>query len=223
MGLRERKEAQTREKIFGIAMRKFCEESIEGARLKEIAEEAEIAERTLYRYFPTKEDLATDLYIANLKILNDDSVFRDLITDRNATSFSANLESFKEEIIDGIKNIPERLHYDLLFNVYAARRHEDPSEHGSHFMQRDWYREASESWGDDGVLIYELVSMLIGYTQRLIMLENQKPVPDWDLVIRRFETVFDCSTKGFSERMGFNEGSIRNDVSEGEMNGTVES
>lgn len=222
MGLRERKEAQTRETIFRIAMRKFCEESIEGTTFKEIAEEAEIAERTLYRYFPTKEDLATELYIANLRILNDDSVFKDLITVRNTKSFFSNLESFKKEVIDGIKNIPDRLHYDLLFNVYSARRHEDPSEHRSHFMQRDWYKEASESWGDDGVLIYELVSMLLGYTQRLIMLEYQKSVPDWEVAIRRFESVFDCSTKGFSEQLDFIKGTVRNEVPEGEEHETAE-
>ncbi len=58
MGLREKKEALTREKILEVALRKFCEEIIECTRLKDIAEKAVGSERTLYRYFPTKEALA---------------------------------------------------------------------------------------------------------------------------------------------------------------------
>ena len=203
MGLREKKETQTREKIFEVALRKFCILSIEGAKLKDIAEEAVVSERTLYRYFPTKEELAMELYIANLHVLNDNSVFKELVTDREMKSFRRNMNVFRQEIIDGIRDIPDRLLYDLLYNVFAARRHVDPSQNTKHFMQRDWYKEASESWGEDGVLIYEAVSMLLAYTQRLIMLEYQQPVPDRDLVIHRFETIFDCSVKGVTEKMSF--------------------
>ena len=203
MGLREKKETQTREKIFSIAQRMFCEKSIEGTKLKDIAEEAVVSERTLYRYFPTKEVLAMELYLANLKILNDNSIFKELVTSRDNTSFRLNMKIFKQEIIDGVRNIPERLLYDLLYNVFVAHRHEDPSQNKNHFMQRDWYKEASESWGEDGVLIFEAVSMLLGYTQRLIMLEYQKPVPDWDIVIHRFKTVFECLVKGVTEKMSF--------------------
>ncbi len=208
MGLREKKEAQTREKIFSVALRMFCERSIEGTKLKDIAEEAEFAERTLYRYFPTKELLAMELYLANLRILNDDSIFKELITAVDSQSFHRNINTFRNEIIHGIRNIPERLLYDLFYNVYAARCHEDPTQNKSHFMQRDWYKEASESWGENGVLILELVTMLLAYTQRLIMLEYQKPVPDWDMVSRRFETAFGYSVKGFQEQITF----IKEDV-----------
>lgn len=201
MGLREKKEAQTREKIFEVAMRKFCEESIEGTKLKEIAEEAEVAERTLYRYFPTKDALAVELYLANLRILNDDGMFKELITTRDVPSFLHAMDSFKQEIVNGIQNIPERLLYDLIFNVFASRRHEDPTQYENHFMQRDWYKEASETWGEEGILILEVVTMLLAYTQRVIMLEYQKPVRDWDVVTRRFETVFDCSVSGFTKKI----------------------
>ena len=203
MGLREKKEAQTREKIFEVALKKFCVLSIEGTKLKDIAEEAVVSERTLYRYFPTKEALAMELYIANLHVLNDDSIFKELITDREMKSFQQNMNTFKQEIIDGIRDIPDRLLYDLLYNVYAARRHEDPSQNKNHFMQRDWYKEASATWGEDGVLIYEAVSMLLAYTQRLIMLEYQQPVPDWDTVIHRLVTIFDCLIKGVTEKLSF--------------------
>jgi AcrR family transcriptional regulator len=203
MGLREKKEALTRENIFDVALRQFCETSIEGTKLRDVAEEAVVSERTLYRYFPTKEALAMELYLANLRILNDDSIFKELITARDSTSFRQNMETFKQEIIDGIRNIPERLLYDLLYNVFAARRHEDPTHDTNHFMQRDWYKEASESWGEDGALIFEAVSMLLAYAQRLIMLEYQAPIPAWNIVIHRFDTVFECLVKGVTEELSF--------------------
>lgn len=203
MGLREKKEALTREKILEVALRKFCEKSIEGTNLKDVAEEAMVSERTLYRYFATKEILAMELYLANLRILNDDSIFKELITARDNTSIQHNMKIFKQEIIDGIRNIPERLLYDLLYNVFAARRHEDPTQNTHHFMQRDWYKEASESWGENGILIFEVVTMLLAYTQRLIMLEYQKPDPDWNTVIHRIENIFECSVKGFIEKINF--------------------
>ncbi|MCP4138504.1 MAG: TetR/AcrR family transcriptional regulator [bacterium] len=204
MGLREKKEAQTRERVLKIAMEKFCVNSIEGTKMKDIAEEAEIGERTLYRYFATKEELAMELYLANLKILNDDSMFNELIIVKDKRIYKQKMKEFKKEIVNAIRNIRERLLYDLLYNVYAARRHEDPSQNKRHFMQRDLYKEASKNRGENGVLIYESVSMLIAYTQRLIMLEYQKTDQDWDAVINRFETTFDCLNKGFIEQMKFN-------------------
>ncbi len=35
------------------------------------------------------------------------------------------------------------------------------------------------------------------------MLEYQKSVPDWDVVTRRLDTVFDYSVKGFIDQLKF--------------------
>ncbi len=203
MGLREKKEAQTREKILKVALINFCKKSIEATKLKDIAEEAEVGERTLYRYFPTKEALAMELYLTNLGILNDNSIFKKLIISSEKKSFKNNMKKFEQEIINGILTIPERLLYDLQYNIFAARRHEDPTQNKNHFMQHDWYKEASENWGENGVLIFEFVTMLLAYTQRLIMLEYQKTIQDWEVVTRRIETVFNCLDKGFTKQIEF--------------------
>ncbi|MFF5077362.1 TetR/AcrR family transcriptional regulator [Actinoplanes sp. NPDC000266] len=59
-GLRERKKARTRRLIADTATRLFAERGYERVTVSEIARAAEVAEQTLYNYFPTKEQLVTD-------------------------------------------------------------------------------------------------------------------------------------------------------------------
>src|SRR5437870_4533912 len=59
-GLRERKKARTRQLIADTAARLFAERGYERVAVSDVAREAEVAEQTLYNYFPTKERLVTD-------------------------------------------------------------------------------------------------------------------------------------------------------------------
>jgi AcrR family transcriptional regulator len=59
-GLRERKKARTRRLIADTAARLFAERGYEQVAVTDVAREAEVAEQTVYNYFPTKEQLVTD-------------------------------------------------------------------------------------------------------------------------------------------------------------------
>jgi AcrR family transcriptional regulator len=56
-GLRERKKQRTRELIAETARRLFVDSGFDRVTVAEIAREAEVAEKTVFNYFPTKEDL----------------------------------------------------------------------------------------------------------------------------------------------------------------------
>ncbi|OIJ95486.1 TetR family transcriptional regulator [Streptomyces sp. MUSC 14] len=57
MGLRESKKERTRETISATAIRLFLAEGFDQVSITEIAAAAEVSRRTLFAYFPTKEDL----------------------------------------------------------------------------------------------------------------------------------------------------------------------
>jgi AcrR family transcriptional regulator len=56
-GLRERKKQKTRELIAGTALALFAERGYQATTVAEIADAAEVSERTVFAYFPTKEDI----------------------------------------------------------------------------------------------------------------------------------------------------------------------
>ncbi|MFE6777111.1 TetR/AcrR family transcriptional regulator [Streptomyces sp. NPDC057702] len=63
LGLRERKKIQTRQAIRHAAYRLFAEQGYDATPVDQIAEAAEVSPSTVFRYFPTKEDIVlTDEY-----------------------------------------------------------------------------------------------------------------------------------------------------------------
>jgi len=77
VGLRERKKEQTRQRIARAAHRLFGERGFDGVTVAEVARAAEVAEATLFNYFPTKEDL-----------------------------FYSGLEAFGDELVDRVRSRP---------------------------------------------------------------------------------------------------------------------
>jgi AcrR family transcriptional regulator len=59
-GLREVKKARTRRLIADTAARLFAERGYEHVAVADVARAAEVAEQTVYNYFPAKEQLVTD-------------------------------------------------------------------------------------------------------------------------------------------------------------------
>ena len=60
MGLRETKKLATRQQIADVAMRLFVQRGFDHVTVAEVAAAASVSEKTVYNYFPTKEDLFFD-------------------------------------------------------------------------------------------------------------------------------------------------------------------
>jgi AcrR family transcriptional regulator len=56
-GLRERKKRQTKEAIAAAAMRLFMARGFDEVTVAEVAEAADVSEKTVFNHFPAKEDL----------------------------------------------------------------------------------------------------------------------------------------------------------------------
>ena len=103
-GLRERKKARTRQHIADTAARLFAEHGYEQVAVTDVARAAEVAEQTVYNYFPTKEQLVTD----REKQIQDRLC--DLIRSRpTAVSPAAAVRDFVLQSVTGIRSIPPEL------------------------------------------------------------------------------------------------------------------
>lgn len=91
--LRERKKADTRQAIRGAAVELFCTQGFEATTMDAVAEQANVSVRTVFRYFPTKEDLV----FADVE--GDLADFRELLDARPAT----------EPVMDGVRAVVEVL------------------------------------------------------------------------------------------------------------------
>jgi AcrR family transcriptional regulator len=60
MGLRETKKLETRREIADTAMRLFVQRGFDHVTVAEVAAAARVSEKTVFNYFPTKEDLFFD-------------------------------------------------------------------------------------------------------------------------------------------------------------------
>src|SRR5271157_6064825 len=108
-GLRERKKARTRRLVADTAARLFAERGYEHVAVTEVAREAEVAEQTVYNYFPAKEQLVTD----REEQIQDRLV--DLIRSRPpAVTPAAAIRGFVLESVAGIRGIaPEQWRGEL--------------------------------------------------------------------------------------------------------------
>jgi AcrR family transcriptional regulator len=103
-GLRDLKKARTRRLIADTAARLFSERGYERVTVTDVAREAEVAEQTVYNYFPTKERLVTD---------REEQVqdrLCDLIRSRPpGVTPAAAIRGFVLEAVTGIRSIPAEI------------------------------------------------------------------------------------------------------------------
>ena len=116
MGLRESKKQQTREHIAAEAMRLFVTRGFDHVTVAEVAEAAGVSEKTVFNYFPTKEDLFFDEVPARLGALT--AAVRERAS---AASVFAALRESQSRSINRISS-PQFVHFARTLEESAALR-----------------------------------------------------------------------------------------------------
>ncbi len=103
-GLREVKKERTRRLIAETAARLFAERGYENVAVTDVAREAQVAEQTVYNYFPAKEQLVTDL-----EAQVQDRVCELIRSRPPGVTPAAAIRGFVVEYADGIRRIRPEL------------------------------------------------------------------------------------------------------------------
>lgn len=59
-GLRDRKKAQTRDRLADVAAALFAEHGYDEVSIQDVARHADVSDQTVYNYYPAKQDLVLD-------------------------------------------------------------------------------------------------------------------------------------------------------------------
>nr|WP_245244819.1 TetR/AcrR family transcriptional regulator [Streptomyces palmae] len=111
-GLRERKKIRTRQAIRHAAYRLFEEQGYEATPVDQIAAAAEVSPSTVFRYFPTKEDIVlSDEY---------DPAVREAMLARPADE--PLMETLRHAIVDPMRQLVEHERDELLTRLRLIRR-----------------------------------------------------------------------------------------------------
>ncbi|MEV5505779.1 TetR/AcrR family transcriptional regulator [Streptomyces orinoci] len=144
-GLRERKKIQTRQAIRDAAYRLFEKQGYDATPVDQIAEAADVSPSTVFRYFPTKEDIVlTDEY---------DPLLQSMLRARPAGE--APLTAVREVVLGGLEqvissNSPEmRMRMRLIRDVPALRARSSEGMGESSRILRDLIAERTGCGADD--------------------------------------------------------------------------
>lgn len=107
-GLRERKKQRTRESIATAALELFGERGYQATTVADIAGAADVSERTVFTYFPTKEDI----------LFSDLADFRERLSETLAErpSGASALDTLRDFVVENLSSIDEssRLRWEIV-------------------------------------------------------------------------------------------------------------
>ncbi|BBI34804.1 TetR/AcrR family transcriptional regulator [Cohnella abietis] len=164
MKLREKQLQLTRGMIKDAALEVFCEKGIESSDLVLIAARSGTSRRTLYHHFKDKEELATEVYIDNLR-----RMFGRLLLEFNFQSPRASVEAILNKYLSLRENYSDLLYFDALFNVYFATMGKNPAELPE-------YKQLISEETDLSVSAFSLESDIKESGQKLALIERTQMV-----------------------------------------------
>jgi len=115
----ERKKKETRQRILKVAMDLFQSQGFNNTTMEQIAEEADIARKTLYNHFPVKEAIVDDY----VRSISKESTLEAFETLQNLPDTRTRLQNTLEKIYEWVEINPEMIGICLgyrLKNMYQG-------------------------------------------------------------------------------------------------------
>ncbi len=187
MEIRYSKAEKTRTLIINTARKHFCIKGIEQGNVHDIVDKLDISQRTLYRYFPSKDILLKEIYLATISRFNQMYKINILLEMVNKQNSSQILKTYYDVIRHIAKTEPELLLYDLLYNCYALERHEDPLNYPEIRSIHNYDTHIDASIYKN--ITVEFIRVIFSGIQKDILLEFQKEVPDMNELIIRWDKI----------------------------------
>ncbi|MER7182790.1 TetR family transcriptional regulator [Streptomyces hyaluromycini] len=181
LGLRERKKIKTREAIRTAMYALVAEQGYDATTIEQIAERAEVSPSTVYRYFPTKEDIVlTDEY--------DPLIMAELRARPADEPWPVSLRHVMHRAIRmGMKEDPvvSRLRTRLMVEVPAVRSRMMESMSSTGRMLRQAIGERTGLDPDSLEVRVYAMSVVGGLLETSMYWAEQEHEPDYDALIDR--------------------------------------
>lgn len=165
-GLRERKKLQTRQEIADAAKRLFQARGFDAVTVEEVADAAGVSKKTVFNYFPTKEDLvferAEELTVGLIAAVRDRPAGTSVLD-----AFRASSLAYCDELASGQPGFQEGGFFALVESsaVLAKRWHQFRNHQGDIFAAE----LAADAGSDpDDPLAHAVAAALLG-AQRAVM------------------------------------------------------
>jgi AcrR family transcriptional regulator len=163
-GLRERKKRQTREAIAHTAMRLFAARGFDAVTVADVARAADVSEKTVFNYFPAKEDL----------VLHGGEERRAALIEaiRTRPPGASIVEPFRAGTVEFI----DRVQHDPVESIVVVPRLVAGSKTRRDRLFLGWEQEAAtlapviaaETGAPEGDLVPAVVARTLAWTHRLI-------------------------------------------------------
>ena len=169
---RSRQRADTRERIFEIALREFREVGFAGAQIDRIAKKAGIARGTFYFHFPTKDDVMLEL----ARRINRRGASRLTLLAKDDPSLEEFLHAMVDILIDEFGLVSDAGLNSELLSLYLRRPYDlaDPNYNAPAIndelvghLRGVAEREGIHSPGDPEQLALVIMSSLFGILARV--------------------------------------------------------
>src|SRR4051812_14768084 len=162
-GLRERKKRQTRETIAHAAMALFAAHGFDEVTVADVARAADVSEKTVFNYFPAKEDL----------VLHGGEERRAALVDaiRTRPAGTSILEVFRDATLAFV----DRVEHDPVESIVGLPRLVSESRSLRDRLFLGWEQEAAtlapviaeEAGAAEGDLVPAVVARTLAWTHRL--------------------------------------------------------